>query len=313
MKVLVIGAGAIGGFYGSLLAKQGAEVSVICRSDYRQVSQHGFTIRSHNLGEWQFKPAQVLQKIDEYKETADYILLCTKVIPGLNRVELIRKAVKPETSIVFIQNGVEIEHELLSAYPDNEIVSGLAFICSNRIAPGVISHLAYGRLTLGNIPGNVSTKTQQLADTFNQAGIKCQTSHEIIKARWQKCVWNAPFNPLSVLSDGLYTLDILSNQETYVRKIMQEVVDIAAATGHHLAPDIIDVNVSSTYAMPPYKTSMLLDFEAARPMETEAILGNAVRAGRRENVPCPYLESIYAMMQLKVLEPVTTASASHHT
>jgi 2-dehydropantoate 2-reductase len=313
MKVLVIGAGAIGGFYGSLLAKQGAEVAVICRSDYQQVRQHGFTIKSNSLGEWQFKPALVLQHIDDYKETADYILLCTKVIPGLDRVELIKKAVKPETSIVFIQNGVEIEQELLTAFPDNEIVSGLAFICSNRIGPGVISHLAYGRLTLGNIPGSVSNKTQALADAFHRSGIKCQTSHEIIKARWQKCVWNAPFNPLSVLSDGLFTLDILTSQEAYVRKIMQEVVQTAVATGHVLAPDIIDINISSTYAMPPYKTSMLLDFEAGRPMETEAILGNAVRAGHRENVACPYLESIYAMMQLKTLEPVTRASAFPHT
>ncbi len=307
MKVLVIGAGAIGGFYGALLAKQGAEVSVICQSDYQQVKQHGFIIDSHSLGQWNFKPTEVLQSIDDYKDNADYILLCTKVIPEINRVELIKKAVKPETSIVFIQNGVEIEQELQTAFPDNEIVSGLAFICSNRIEPGVISHLAYGRLTFGNIPGNVSKKTQQLADVFNQSGIKCQTSHEIIKARWQKCVWNAPFNPLSVLSGGLYTLDILTNQEAYVRKIMHEVVDIAVATGNHLAPDIIDINVSSTYAMPPYKTSMLLDFEAARTMETEAILGNAVRAGQRENVPCPHLESIYAMMQLKVLKPITTA------
>lgn len=313
MKVLVIGAGAIGGFYGALLAKQGAEVSVICRSDYQQVKRRGFSIDSHSLGRWNFKPTRVLKNVADYQETADFVLLCTKVIPGLDRVKLIKSAVKPDTSIVFIQNGVEIEQELVTAFPENEIVSGLAFICSNRVAPGVISHLAYGRLTLGNLPGNVSGKTQRLADTFNQAGIKCQTSHDIITARWQKCVWNAPFNPLSVLSDGLFTLDILTNQEPYVRKIMQEVVAIAAATGHPLATDIIDINVSSTYAMPPYKTSMLLDFEAGRPMETEVILGNAVRAGHREKVACPFLESIYAIMQLKALKQVTTASASHHT
>ena len=313
MKVLVIGAGAIGGFYGALLAKQGADVSVVCRSNYQQVKQAGLNIDSHCLGQWNFKPTQVLQHVADYQGTADYILLCTKVVPELDRVKLIKNAVKLETSIVFIQNGVEIEQELLAAFPENEIVSCLAFICSNRITANTISHLAYGRLTLGNVPGSVSSKTQELANTFNQSGIKCQTTEDIIKARWQKCVWNAPFNPLSVLSDGLFTLDILTSQEAYVRKIMQEVVKIAAATNHPLAPDIIDINVSSTYAMPPYKTSMLLDFEAGRPMETEAILGNAVRAGLRNNVPCPYLESIYAMMQLKVLEPLTTASASHHT
>lgn len=302
IKVLVVGAGAIGGFYGALLAQQGAEVSVVCRSDFEQVKQHGFAINSHSLGNWNFKPAQVLKSVDEYKGSAHYILLCTKVINTLDRVNLIKSAVKPETAIVFIQNGVEIEQELVNAFPGNEVISGLAFICSNRTAPGTISHQAYGRLFLGNVTHGISSKTQKLCDVFNQSGITCRATEDIITARWQKCIWNAPFNPLSVLSDGLMTADILQTQEPFVRQIMQEVFNVAAATGHPLPSDTIAKNIANTYDMPPYKTSMLLDFEAGRPMETDAILGNAVQAGRRENIPCPCLESIYALMQLKELK-----------
>ena len=93
IKVLVIGAGAIGAFYGSLLAKAGAEVSVVCRSDYDQVKQHGFIIDSQPLGRWNFTPAQVLKNVADFEGAADYILLCTKVIPTLDRVALIRPAV----------------------------------------------------------------------------------------------------------------------------------------------------------------------------------------------------------------------------
>ena len=308
MKVLVVGTGAIGGFYGALLAKQGAEVSIVCRSDYHLVKQQGFAIDSHDLGQWNFKPKQVLKSAAEFSETADYILLCTKVIKTLNRIKLIKSAVKPKTAIVFIQNGIEIEQELRDAFPNNELISGLAFICSNRIAPGKIAHLAYGRLTLGNVPDGVSHKTQTLSKAFIQSGIDCQTTDNIITARWQKCIWNAPFNPLSVLSNGLDTSSILKHQEDLVRNIMQEVFTIAAITGHPLPSDIIASNIANTYNMPPYKTSMLLDFLAGRPMETEAILGNTVRAGRREKVSCPYLETIYALMQLRELQMVQNSN-----
>jgi 2-dehydropantoate 2-reductase len=301
-KVLIIGAGAIGGFYGALLAKAGADVSVVCRSDYDHVKRNGFVIRSNDLGSWNFIPSQVLKNAADFNGTADYVLLCTKVIPDIDRITLLRPAVKPETAIVFIQNGVDIEQEILTAFPDNEVISGLAFICSNRINPGEILHLAYGHLTLGNLPGSISSKTNMLCKLFNQSGVECEATEKIIARRWQKCIWNAPFNSLSVLSGGLETLDILRSQEAFVRKIMQEVFNIAEACEHHLPPDIIDINIDNTYAMPPYRTSMLLDYENGHPMETEVILGNALRAGKRTGVACPHLESVYALMKLRELQ-----------
>ena len=78
-KVLVIGAGAIGGFYGALLAKAGADVAVVCRSEYEYVKQHGIIIDSHVLGTWTFTPSQVLKNAADYQGAADYVLLCTKV------------------------------------------------------------------------------------------------------------------------------------------------------------------------------------------------------------------------------------------
>ncbi len=301
-NVLVVGAGAVGGFYGALLARAGAKVSVVCRSDYAVAQRQGYRINSCSLGTWQFEPKQILRDSSEYRGEVDYLVLCSKVTAEVDRAALIRGAVSKNTVIVFIQNGVDIEAELQAAFPDNELVSGLAFVCCNRLAPADIHHLAYGKLTLGNLPRGISDKTRQLQSLFLQAGIECTLSEDIATNRWQKCVWNAPFNPLSVLSGGLPTLEILQNQENLVRRIMQEVCDIAKAVGHPLPDNIIEANIQHTYAMPPYKTSMLLDFERGHAMETEAILGNAVRSAQRAGIPCPSLQTLYESMKLRELQ-----------
>lgn len=300
-KVLIVGAGAIGAFYGSLLAKAGAQVSVVCRSDYDTVADNGFQIDSADFGCYRFMPAQVLKHACDYRDTADYVLLTTKMLPGVDRAALISPAVGAHTSIVFIQNGVDIEQEMTDAFPAHEVVSGLAFICCNRILPGQIAHLAYGRLALGNLPGSVSAKTEALCALFRKAGLDCRASADIVGERWFKCVWNAPFNPLSVISGGLSTAEILGTEEAFVRHIMADVCRVAAALGHPLPDDAIEENIRRTYRMPPYKTSMLLDFEQGRPLESEAILGNAVRAAARADVPCPHLSSVYAMLRLRLL------------
>ncbi len=301
MRVLVIGTGAVGSFYGSLLAKQGVEVSVVARSDYEHIKEHGIDIEGKN-GLFHFQPAKVLRSASELDEKPNYVLLCIKVVEGANRIALLKDAVGKNTSIVLVSNGIDIEQEIAQAFPDNELISGLAFICVTRTAPGKIWHQAYGRLALGNYPTGVSEKTRALCAIYAQAGIDCIPSEDITSARWRKCVWNAAFNPLSVLSGGLATSDILDTQENFVRALMEEIAAIAEAAGYPLAEDIVEMNIASTHKMPPYKTSMLLDFEAGRPMETEAILGNAVRYGQRLNVPTPHLDSVYALMKLRELK-----------
>lgn len=300
MRVLIVGTGAIGGFYGALLAKAGAEVAVVCRSDYATVRACGIRIKSP-LGEWTFRPQAVYCKAGQVQAPPDYVILCTKVLPEIDRAALVRDALGPDTAIVLIQNGVEIEEEIAAALPNHELISGLAFVCVSRTGPGEVWHQAYGRLKFGVFPSGISPKVEALCQAFERAGVKAEATLDIVTARWQKCVWNAPFNPLSVLSGGL-TTDLLLTQESLIRALMAEVCAIAEALGHPLPASVIDQNLESTRRMPPYKTSMLLDFEAGRPLETEAILGNAVRAARRKRVLAPRLETVYALMKLRELK-----------
>jgi 2-dehydropantoate 2-reductase len=301
MNVLIIGTGAIGSFYGSMLAKAGVGVSVVARTDFEYIRHHGIHVQS-KLGNYHFMPGQVVRDAADLTEKPDYVLLCIKVVEQVDRPSLLRDALGQDTAIVLISNGIGVEQEIAEAFPSHELISGLAFICVTRTAPGTIWHQAYGRLALGNYPRGASDKTRPLGAMFGQSGINCMVTEDITTARWQKCVWNAPFNPLSVLSGGLSTSDILAHQEGLVRALMGEICAIAQAAGHALPADSVDRNIDSTYKMPPYKTSMLLDFEAGRSLETEAILGNAVRIGRSLSVPIPHLESVYGLLKLREVQ-----------
>lgn len=297
--VLVIGTGAIGGFYGGKLAQAGAQVSVVARSDYAEVKQRGLSIQSPQ-GDFRFAPEQVLREPLECHGFPDIVLVATKVLPELSTQDLIRPVVGPDTSVLLIQNGIEIEPPIVEAFPENEILRSLAFIAVSRAQPGLITHYDYGKLTVGRYPRGVSETATVLARLFESVGVPCVVTDDVVTATWQKLVWNVPFNPISVLAGGADTLTLLGHPETalLVREVMEEVCRTAAALGHSLPVSVIDQNLEGTRAMVPYKTSMLLDFEAGRPMEVEAILGNAVRAARRAGVPVPRMETLYALLQL---------------
>ncbi|MFC1770951.1 ketopantoate reductase family protein [Candidatus Margulisiibacteriota bacterium] len=297
LKVLVLGSGAIGSLYGGKLQKAGAEVALICRSDFATVKNKGIFIKSPG-GDWRFNPDEVISAAKEYSGNPDYILITTKVLPKINVTELIRLAVRPGTSLILLQNGIDIEKGLQKKFPGNEIISGLAFVCATRIKPGLVNHQEYGKLVFGLYPKGNSPKVQTLCRLFEEAGVPCKEDKNIIWSRWKKLIWNVPFNSISVLAGGLTTAQMLKNEQTkdLVNKIMQEVYLLAEKTGNKLKPDVIQSNIDATLRMPPYKTSMLVDFENNREMEVEAIVGNVVRIAKELNFPVPHIETLYALL-----------------
>lgn len=307
VKILVIGTGAIGGFYGAKLAQAGARISVVARSDHDSILAEGIRVES-DAGDTRLVPEKVLRSARDYGDAPDIILVATKVLPGADTPSLIQGAVGPGTSILLIQNGIDIEEPVRLAFPDTEILSGLAFIAANRIGPGHILHLDYGRLTLGRYPSGPSSRADTIRSLLESVGVPCLVTEDVVTARWQKLVWNAPFNPISVLAGGVDTQAILGSDEStrLARAVMEEVCQLAAAAGHPLPADVIDQNIQGTRVMKPYRTSMLLDFENCRPMEVEAILGNAVRIARSLGVAVPRMETLYAL--LKLVDSRLTAS-----
>ena len=298
-RILVVGTGAIGGFYGGKLAQAGGRVTTLCRSDYELVKSKGITVTS-TLGDFHFTPEKVIRDLGEYGPSPDYILVGLKVLPEIDTAAIIKEVVGAETAIVLLQNGVEIEEPVARAFPDNEIISGLAFICATRTSPGHIDHTDFGRVVIGRYPASKSVKVEELARLFSEAGLKCEVTEDAVTARWRKLVWNAPFNPISVLAGGADTKTMVENHESVelARKVMEEVCKIAEAVGHPLPPGVVRENIEGTRRMSPYKSSMLVDFEAGRPMEVEAILGNGIRAAKRHNLAVPHMESLYGLLKL---------------
>jgi 2-dehydropantoate 2-reductase len=300
MNVLIVGAGAVGALFGSALARQGARVAVVCRSDYDVVSREGYDIRSPVFGDHCFRPDFVYREVAECREPPDYLLLTSKVLESVDRAALIRPAVGRRTAIVLIQNGVDIEAPIAAAFPENELLSSLAFVAVGRSAPGRVNHLSLGSLILGRYPSGVTPAAQSLAAAFEAGKVPCKLTENVVGARWQKAVWNAVFNPISILGGVLDTEAMLRTEAevAFVRRAMQEVCDVAQAAGHPQSSTLIEQMLATTRAMPAYKTSMALDYENGRPMEIEAILGNTVRAGRKLGVKTPNLDAIYALAKM---------------
>jgi 2-dehydropantoate 2-reductase len=300
MNVLIVGAGAVGALFGSALARQGARVSVVCRSDYDAVSRDGYDIHSSVFGDHRFRPERVYRNVADCREPPDYLLLTSKVLENVDRAALIRPAVGPRTIIVLIQNGVDIEPPIAEAFPDNELLSSLAFVAVGRSAPGQVNHLSLGSLIMGRYPAGITPAAQALAAAFEAGKVPCKLTENVIGARWQKAVWNAVFNPISILGGVLDTNAMLRTdaEVAFARSAMQEVCDVAQAAGHPQSPSLIEQMLATTRAMPAYKSSMALDYENRRPMEIEAILGNTVRAARKVGVATPNLDAIYALAKM---------------
>lgn len=297
-RVLVLGAGAIGAFYGGVLARAGCEVSVFARSDYDAVAAHGFRIES-TLGDLSFRPALTLRTPAEYAGAADYLLVALKLVPGVDRVALIRPAIGPNSVVVLVQNGVDIEDEVARAFPGNELLSGVAYAAASREGPGRIRHhSAFTRLVLGRYPRGAGEAAERLAALLRAGGASVQVAEDIVGARWQKAAWNTVFNPISALGGALGTRDILGSETTtrFVREATEEVCALARAAGHPLAEDTAAKQIAGTLRLPNYVSSMGQDLIAGRPMETEALLGNAVRAARRLGVAVPKLDALYALL-----------------
>jgi 2-dehydropantoate 2-reductase len=299
-RVLVVGAGAIGAFYGGVLARAGCEVSVVARSDYDVVAGAGYRIES-TLGDLSFRPAQLLRSAQDYRGGLDYVLVALKLVRGIDRAALIRPALAAESSIVLVQNGIGIEEELARAFPRHDLLSGVAYAAASREGPGKIRHHSqFTRLVLGRHPGGKSPSAERFAALLKAGGASCEVTEDIARARWQKCAWNAVFNPISALGDGLGTRDILAGevQTEFVRAAIGEVCALAAADGHPLAPDTAERTIQGTLRLPNYVSSMGQDRLAGRPMETEALVGNAVRIARRLGASAPRLETLYALLRM---------------
>ena len=292
LKYAVIGTGAIGGFYGGMLAKSGKEVHFLFNTDYAHVKQHGLKVDSVT-GDFH------LSNVLAYNNTTD-MTPCDVVLVGLKTTNnhllktLLPPLIKPDTLVILIQNGLGVEEDLAKDFPNLNIAGGLGFICSNKIGPGHIAHLDFGKLTVGAYQNNNPEVLRQVCDDLNQAGVPADIAPDLNVARWKKLVWNIPFNGMTVVLNT--TTDKLvqnANSQALIYDLMLEVIQGANHCGAEVSEGFAKKMIEMTLSMTPYAPSMKLDYDHHRELETGYIYSRPIQAA---------LAAGYDMRKVKMLE-----------
>lgn len=292
MRYGIIGAGAIGGYYGSKLAYSGQEVHFLSHSDYQFVKERGMQVDSCD-GSFH------LDHVNVYQYSKD-MPKCDVVVVGLKTTnnhllpELLPPLLTEQTVVLLIQNGIGVEADVQKMFPNHQLVAGLAFICSAKTEPGHVNHQCYGSINLGNYSCKDEARFQAILEDFRNAGVQA-ASVPYEEARWKKAVWNMPFNGMTVALNTQTDL-LLKNPATrqLIRDLMMEVIEAANHLGvKGLDASFADKMIETTDAMTPYSPSMKLDYDFHRPMEIQYIYSRPIE------IAC---KAGYRMRKLEMLE-----------
>ena len=299
-RIAIIGTGAIGGFYGVMLARAGFDVHFLLRSEYAAVRGNGLQVNSAVHG------AITLDNVQAYRDVAqmppcDWLLVGAKTTSNAALAPLITQVAAPGAKVLLLQNGLGVEEALRPLLPASlHLLGGLCFICVHRSAPGVVEHQSLGAVSLGYHSGPATEQgarqaiLEQGAGLFSAAGIDATAMASLEQARWQKLVWNVPYNGLSVLLNA-GTSALMSNADSraLIQALMQEVVQGAAACGHELPAGFADKLFANTERMPDYQPSMYHDWQQQRPMELQAIYAAPLLAAAQAGCELPRIQALY--------------------
>ena len=282
------------------------ELHFLLHSDYEHVRQHGLICESPD-GDF------TLPKVNAYADVrdmpkCDVVCVCLKTTQNHLLPQLLPAIVKDEGVALIMQNGLGMEAQVAEIVGAQRVIGGLCFLCSNKVGPGHIRHLGYTLVALGEFATRgASERLRSIADDFRRANVETELAEDLDIARWQKLVWNIPYNGLSVILDAT-TTELMANPQTrqLVETLMWEVVSDAQACGAAVPDNIVARMLSNTEKMAAYRTSMKIDYDERRPLEVEAIFGNPLRAVRKAGGKSPLLEELYAL--LKFLDARNAAS-----
>lgn len=302
----------MGGFYGGLMAKRGLDIHFLLHSDFEHVVKHGLRVDS-KLGDF------YLPKINAYAKPQE-MPKCDVAIIGLKSTQnhLLEELLKPilheDTIVLVLQNGLNVEQTAREIVGPSRVAGGCCFLCSNKVGPGYIRHLDYGRIVFGAYrgidgtdPGPSQSLLQRILDDMIASGIEAYLTDDLPTTKWKKLMWNIPFNGLSVLLNAS-TDAIMGDPDSrsLARRISEEVRQIAESAGSPIEPSYVDWVIDHTDDMVPYDSSMRLDFLNGRPIEVQAIYGNALQEAQRCNFHAPIVTTMY--QQLKFMASHRTSS-----
>lgn len=305
MKIGIIGSGALGLYYGAMLQRSGQNINFLLRRDYHALQKTGLQVHSCN---GDFHLPQISGSLSAQEIGAvDLVIVGLKTISNHHLIDLVRPLLGPETAILTLQNGLGNEDLLAEAFGAERVLGGVAFLCSNRGEPGTVYHLGEGKIILGEFNSGLSQRSCDLAAMFQAAGVPCTAVSDLRRARWEKLVWNIPFNGLcALLEEDVTNLLNHSQSKELVRNLMLEVITGANAQG---LEELIDGSgfsqrlISFTENMDHYQPSMLIDRIEGRLLELEAIYAIPLQQAKAVGVNMPRVEMLHTLLSYGESEP----------
>ena len=317
MKICIYGAGAVGGLMAAWLARSGHDVSVVARGrQFEAIRRHGLRVRSD--GRTDAFPVRA-ESEPEKLGPQEYVLVSVKAQSLGEVAGRIAPLLDKDTSIVTAMNGVpwwffdrlafhdgreRLESldpggRLSRAMPTERIVGCVIHLAASTPEPGLVSHNMGRRLIVGEPGGRNTARTERIARALGEAGFEVQASAAIEKEFWVKLLGNVSFNPVSALT--LSTADRLIESrpiKDYMVSIMREVLAIGRAVGVDADIDP-EARMDMARALGKFKTSMLQDMEAGKPLEIDGLLAGTLEIARKAGVPAPFTESLFGLIRAR--------------
>jgi 2-dehydropantoate 2-reductase len=316
VRIVIAGAGAIGGYIGARLARIGADVVLFARGPHLQaMKERGLRVVSPD-GDFEVKP-QVTGDLNSIGQ-ADVVFLGVKAHALTDLAPQLRPLFGPDTAVVSTQNGIpwwyfqgyggELDGLRLervdpggvvaASVEPRRVVGSLVYFSTDIAQPGIVHHTEGNRISFGEPDGSRSERLRRIAETLIAAGFRCPVTTRFRHEIWVKLLGNVAFNPISALT-GATLVEMVRHPDVsrLVRDVMAETERVAAKLDIEL-PISIDQRMAGAEKVGAHKTSMLQDLEAGRPMELEAVVGAVVELADRLSVPVPATRAVYAAAKL---------------
>ena len=303
-KTSLVGPGAVGGYYGAMLAQAGFDIRFLFRSTYESVTANGLWLVHHTEGS---RKSEV-QNLQPYRRAesvgeCEWVVIASKATANRDLQKVLTPLVGEKTKFLTLQNGMGNVESLATQFGANRtILAGLCFTCINRTSPNVIESLLPGYVQFGQFGGKMNEDCLRMVAAFKESGVRVRSVDSLDEALWRKLCWNVPFNGLAIAGGGITTDLILADQDLTrrARALMLEVQKGAAAYGIEIEDAFIDRQFELTEPMGAYKPSSLLDYLKGKPVELNAIWGEALKRGQSKGVNMPELNLLLTQLEERV-------------
>ncbi|WP_408010383.1 ketopantoate reductase family protein [Pseudalkalibacillus sp. A8] len=296
MKIGVAGAGAVGGYFGGVLAQAGNQVVFLARGAHLEAMKaQGLRIES---AKGEFTADGIFTNDIHSFKGLDLILFCVKSTDTKSVAEQLKNILDDSTRILVMQNGIDNEEILSEMFGKERVLSTATYLSASVKEPGIIHQFGEPRLPIGTLNRTADPFAKEVVAVFNHSGVKSWASDDIICTKWQKLLWNVTFNPLSAIvkADVGQILDDPLLRRT-AGSIQKEAFLVAKKKGIRIAPEILEqIFMGAEKRARNHKTSMLQDRLKGKRMEIESLCGYLVREGERLRVETPVLQAIYVIL-----------------